>query len=343
MTIDNQRSGRTVRGAIAGILSGGLALAVGQLVAGLISSDSSPVVAVGQLSIDLTPPPVKDFAISAFGSHDKVVLVGGILVVLAIFAAVVGVLAMRRLAYGMTGLAIFALVGLIAALTRPGASAGDALPTLVGGAAAVLALRRLVRAAPPPVSAWAHARAAGPARASGPSGAGGPASSTGSGGQAASGGAPGANGSGGSSAPAGWGARPGDRGRPARLVLRVRAARLAGLVLRVRAAWLALAVPRVRPDRRVRLLLARPAGRGGRAPASGPPATRAAVLTPGASLPAPRRRAGRSLLPAPSSRARRSSPALAGGCWASGPASASRSGRCGSRPRSGLPRRSRPG
>ena len=64
----------------------------------------------------------------------------------------------------MTGLAVFALVGLIAALTRPGASASDALPTLVGGAAAVLALRRLARAAQPPVSAWAHARAAGPAR-----------------------------------------------------------------------------------------------------------------------------------------------------------------------------------
>ena len=342
MTIDNQRSGRTVRGAIAGILSGGLALAVGQLVAGLISSDSSPVVAVGQLSIDLTPPPVKDFAISAFGSHDKVVLVGGILVVLAIFAAVVGVLAMRRLAYGMTGLAIFALVGLIAALTRPGASAGDALPTLVGGAAAVLALRRLVRAAPPPVSAWAHARAAGPARASGPSGAGGPAGSTGSGGQAASGGAPGANGSGGSSGPAGsegpagrsgagGPAGPSGAGGPAGPGGR----RPAGPGGPSGPAGPGGAARRARRRR--------PTGPGGRAPASGPPATRAAVLTPGASLPALPRRAGRSSLPAPSSRARRSSPALAGGCWASGPASASRSGRCGSRPRSGPPRRSRPG
>ncbi len=75
---------------MAGILAGGLALGVAQLVAGLISSGSSPVVAVGQLSIDFTPPPVKNFAISAFGSHDKIVLVGGILVVLAIFAAVIG-------------------------------------------------------------------------------------------------------------------------------------------------------------------------------------------------------------------------------------------------------------
>src|SRR5947208_4898199 len=87
VTIDNPQLGRMVRGAIAGILSGGLALGVAQLVAGLISSNSSPVVAVGQLSIDFTPPFLKNFAISAFGSHDKLVLVIGILVVLAIFAA----------------------------------------------------------------------------------------------------------------------------------------------------------------------------------------------------------------------------------------------------------------
>src|SRR2546430_7015849 len=130
VTTDNPQPGRMIRGAIAGILSGGLALGVAQLVAGLITSDSSPVVAVGQLSIDFTPPFLKNFAISAFGSHDKLVLVIGILVVLAIFAAGVGILATRRLAYGMTGLALFAFVGLIAAETRPSASLGDVLPTL---------------------------------------------------------------------------------------------------------------------------------------------------------------------------------------------------------------------
>ena len=170
------------------------------------------MVAVGQLSIDFTPPPVKNFAISAFGSHDKVVLVGGILVVLAIFAAVIGVLAMRRLAYGMTGLGVFTLVGLIAALTRPGASASDALPTLVGGVAAVLALRRLARAAQRRRGRLRpHARAAGPARPPGPSGAGGrgparPARAA----RLPRAGAPGASGSGGS-----VGARP-DAGGPGR-------------------------------------------------------------------------------------------------------------------------------
>jgi DMSO/TMAO reductase YedYZ molybdopterin-dependent catalytic subunit len=139
---------RVGRGMIAGLLAAAVALGVGQLIAGFVAPDASPVVAVGEASIGLTPPPVKSFAISAFGSHDKVVLVSGILAVLAIFAAVVGVLAMRRLAYGMAGLAVFTAVGLAAALTRPTASAGWAFPTLIGGAVAAGALRLLVRAAP---------------------------------------------------------------------------------------------------------------------------------------------------------------------------------------------------
>jgi hypothetical protein len=149
VTIDNPRAGVSARGAVAGVLTGGLALGVAQLIAGLISSTSSPVVAVGELSIDFTPPALKNFAIIHFGSHDKGVLVAGILVVLAIFAAGIGVVAVRRLSYGMAGLGVFVMVGLIAALTRPGASATDVLPTLVGGVAAVLALRRLVSAIVP--------------------------------------------------------------------------------------------------------------------------------------------------------------------------------------------------
>jgi DMSO/TMAO reductase YedYZ molybdopterin-dependent catalytic subunit len=164
VTLDKRPAGNFTRGAAAGILAGGLALGVAQLVAGLISSGSSPVVAVGQLSIDFTPAGVKNFAISAFGSHDKVVLVGGILVILAVFAAAIGVLAVRRLAYGMTGLGVFILVGLIAALSRPNASGSDALPTLLGGVAAALALRRLATlAAQQPAGAASAASTAGSA------------------------------------------------------------------------------------------------------------------------------------------------------------------------------------
>jgi DMSO/TMAO reductase YedYZ molybdopterin-dependent catalytic subunit len=143
-------------GALAGLLTGAVAVGAGQLVAGLTSPGASPVVAVGQLQIDFTPPALKNFAIRAFGAHDKLVLVGGILVVLGLFAAGLGIVAMRRLRYGLAGLVVFAVIGVIAAATRPAASAVDVLPALAAAAAAVIAMPVLVRTAD-------AARPAGPA------------------------------------------------------------------------------------------------------------------------------------------------------------------------------------
>jgi DMSO/TMAO reductase YedYZ molybdopterin-dependent catalytic subunit len=124
-----------------------VALGVGQLVAGIGRPQGSPVAAVGSAAIDNAPPAVKNFAISAFGSHDKTVLVIGILVVLAVLSAAIGIAAMRNLRRGYAGLAVFAVIGLAAALTRPNATPWDVLPTLIGALAGGYALKLLVRAA----------------------------------------------------------------------------------------------------------------------------------------------------------------------------------------------------
>jgi DMSO/TMAO reductase YedYZ molybdopterin-dependent catalytic subunit len=126
------------------MLAAATALGVGQFVAGLTGANGSPVVAVGQLEIDFTPSWLKNFAISDFGSNDKTVLVGGILVLLALLAAVIGEAATRRLSYGMAGLAVFAIVGLTAAATRPDANVASLLPTLAATAAAVAVLYFLI-------------------------------------------------------------------------------------------------------------------------------------------------------------------------------------------------------
>src|SRR5271166_6907898 len=136
--------GRAGLGAIAGLLAAGTALGVGQFVAGLTGASGSPVVAVGELQIDFTPPWLKNFAITEFGADDKLVLVSGILVVLAIFAAVIGAAATRRMAYGMIGLGVFAVFGLTAAATRPTATVASLLQTLAATAAAVVVLRLLI-------------------------------------------------------------------------------------------------------------------------------------------------------------------------------------------------------
>jgi DMSO/TMAO reductase YedYZ molybdopterin-dependent catalytic subunit len=147
-----------------GLITAFVAIGVAQLIAGITGPQGSPVVAVGGAAVDSTPAPVKNFAISTFGSSDKTVLVAGILAVLAVFAALIGMAAMRRLAYGLAGLAVFTLIGLLAALTRPDTSLTDALPVLVGGAAGAFAMTRLVRAAAPPRRSAAGAPPASPAQ-----------------------------------------------------------------------------------------------------------------------------------------------------------------------------------
>ncbi len=140
------RTASTAEPAVAGLLTTGLALGVAELVAGFRKGAESPIVAVGGEVIDAVPAPVKDFAIATFGTNDKVALIVGILVLLAVFGVVVGIVAARRLVAGIAAIAVFGIVGAAAALSRPGADGLDAAPSLVGAAAGALALTALVAA-----------------------------------------------------------------------------------------------------------------------------------------------------------------------------------------------------
>lgn len=135
---------RAASGAITGIVTVLVALGVAQVVAAILASPAGqPVPAVGALSIDHTPSAVKDFAIRAFGSSDKTVLVWGIRVVLIAFAIAIGILALRRLWYGLAGLAVLSGIGVYAALSQPTAKGTDALPSVIGAAAGAIALAYL--------------------------------------------------------------------------------------------------------------------------------------------------------------------------------------------------------
>jgi DMSO/TMAO reductase YedYZ molybdopterin-dependent catalytic subunit len=134
-------------GALSGVLVAAVALGVAQLVAGITGALGSPLDAIGEVAINHTPIPVKEFAITHFGSRDKDALVAGILTVLISAAAVAGALAVRRLWHGFAVLALFGAAGVAAAVTQPEASGTDVLPTLAGMAAAAAALVLLVRSA----------------------------------------------------------------------------------------------------------------------------------------------------------------------------------------------------
>jgi len=133
--------------AVCGLLSAAVALGVAQLLAGIWAPSASPADAVGSVVINHTPLSVKVWATSTFGTNDKTALLLGVFIVVFVYAMVVGVLAARRMAYGFAGLALFAVLGIAAAVTRHGASAGYALPTVFGALAGAFALYRLIGSA----------------------------------------------------------------------------------------------------------------------------------------------------------------------------------------------------
>jgi len=147
VTDDEQRPQRSryLFGALAGLLAALVALGVAELVAAVVRPQASPVVAVGGSFIDATPVWLKDFAIRTFGTNDKPVLIGSILVVLVLLSLVTGALAVRRRVIGLAGVAVLGLVGAASAATRPDAQFLDPLPSLVGAVVGSFALLLVLR------------------------------------------------------------------------------------------------------------------------------------------------------------------------------------------------------
>ncbi len=131
--------------AIGGLAAAGFGLGLAELVAGIRSQWRSPVLDVGDRVIDSVPGFLKDIAIELFGTKDKVALLVGIGAVLALFAATLGVLGLRkRMRYADVGIIAFAVVGSAAAVfDRAGVDIGAAIPTLVGAGGAAAAFRVL--------------------------------------------------------------------------------------------------------------------------------------------------------------------------------------------------------
>ena len=140
--------GPVLLAALSGILAAATTLAVAQLVAVLVSPQAAPLIAVGGAFIDATPPALKDFAIATFGTNDKLALLISMSVVIAVVAAVAGVLARRRWMLGAGIVVVLAVVGAVAAAVRPNASMFAVVPSIVGGIVGLLALRILVSRLP---------------------------------------------------------------------------------------------------------------------------------------------------------------------------------------------------
>jgi len=153
---DVEHSLRDVAGGIAAAVAG---VAVGDVVAALTRPDAAPILVVGTQVIDLTPTPVKEWAIAQFGTADKPILVGSVAAVTLVAAAAAGILARRHL---WTAAGVFVALGAVAALAallRPGAQFIDAIPSAATAVVAIAVLVLLHR------GIGGRSRAAGPVTA----------------------------------------------------------------------------------------------------------------------------------------------------------------------------------
>lgn len=131
-------------GALAGVTAAAGAIGAAEAVAVLTGSRSAPLIAVGGAVVDLAPGPLKQFAVDVFSVHDKLALLVGTALLLGGFAALVGLVAVRSLRLGYLGIAVFGMIGVATALTRPGAGPAAVLPSLVGAGLAAVVLRLLI-------------------------------------------------------------------------------------------------------------------------------------------------------------------------------------------------------
>lgn len=133
--------------ALIGFVSGLFGLAVAELTTAVSPRLRSPVVDVGDRVVDAAPPWLKNLAIDLFGTGDKIALLAGIGVLLALYAASLGLLiASGRRRWALIGVGMFGAVGVVASLVgRVDRPLVAAVPSFVGAFAAGLALMVLGR------------------------------------------------------------------------------------------------------------------------------------------------------------------------------------------------------
>ncbi|RMI35056.1 molybdopterin-dependent oxidoreductase [Nocardia stercoris] len=130
--------------ATAGVAAAALTLGVAELVAAPVGAGSAPLAVLGAGVIDHTPDRVREAVIKTVGTDDKLVLYLGMGVVAFAVAALAGWVERRNRPAGSVLLAVFGLFVAAVAVGRPAANWSWALPSLLGVAAGIAALRVLV-------------------------------------------------------------------------------------------------------------------------------------------------------------------------------------------------------
>ena len=127
----------------AGLAAAAVALGITQVAATFFSPAADSRTAVGTSVINLTPGPVKEWAIQTFGTADKLFLTVMVVVVIASLCAVAAIWERSRIPVGSVVIAALGVAGCLAVLAQPGARAVDLIPTLMGAACGIGTVRLL--------------------------------------------------------------------------------------------------------------------------------------------------------------------------------------------------------
>ncbi|MEO5704905.1 MAG: molybdopterin-dependent oxidoreductase [Candidatus Limnocylindrales bacterium] len=139
--------------AFAGAVAVGAALAIGELIAGLVEGVPSPLLAVARFIVDIQPPGAKEIVVALFGEADKIAFQVFIVLVAALVGAGLGRLSPKRPDLAAGVMVAFTGAGFVASLREPGVSpalsvAAAGIETLAG----IFLLRRLVALASGPAA-----------------------------------------------------------------------------------------------------------------------------------------------------------------------------------------------
>ncbi len=127
----------------AGVAGAAVAFGVTEILAALVSPAGDARTAVGTAVVNLTPGPVKEWAIQTFGIADKTFLSVLVLLVATVLAALAATRERSRIPAGSLTLLLLGVAGCAAVLAQPGAGPLDVVPTLVGAGCGIAVLRLL--------------------------------------------------------------------------------------------------------------------------------------------------------------------------------------------------------
>jgi DMSO/TMAO reductase YedYZ molybdopterin-dependent catalytic subunit len=130
-------------GAVTGVVASGAGLAASELASGYLHQRVSPIVAVAESIIRLTPGAVIEKVISIVGHNDKPLIIAGTLLGLLVVSALVGVVAMYSLGAAEAMFGVMGVVMLLAVHERLTSSEATYIPAIIGIVVALIVLATL--------------------------------------------------------------------------------------------------------------------------------------------------------------------------------------------------------